>query len=207
MYILAQIIHSLFPLSALILLMIGIKRDAIYYVVAALWLSLISLIIHYQSSGGEILGSYFNNTNATIYTVNLLILFVALVRVISHLGSDNDVFRYVSNVIKAFLFVGIILVITNLMINAYFIDNRLQGTPIMQVGLFDKPDYCAYHYVFYKVSKDGSVMYLCPNHYGLIPSIGHLDISPDFISMQLSLPSKNQPLLQPKTRAHGAVAR
>ncbi|HAU0197920.1 TPA: type I secretion system protein LssZ, partial [Legionella pneumophila] len=58
------------------------------------------------------------------------------------------------------------------------------------VALLEKPDYCNYRYIFYKVALDGTVYYLCPNHYGLIPSIGRLSISPDFIASQLSIPSK-----------------
>lgn len=192
MYTLASIIHFIFPLIALILLMIGIKRNAIYYVISALWLSLIALIIHYEASGGQLLGDAFNYPNAATYSINLVILIVALIRVISHLSIDHPVFRYVSSFIKAALVIGCFLVITNVWVNAFFIENRLPGTPIMQVATFSKTEYCGYRYIFYKVDKDGSVMYLCPNHYGLIPSVGRLAVSPDFIASQLSLPSKKQ---------------
>lgn len=198
MYLLTKIIHCFFPALALILLVIGIKRKAIYYVISALWLSLIALIIHFQSSGGQILGSYFNYTNAAIYSINLVILFVALIRIISHLSIDNDAFRYLSSLAKALIVIGSLLVIINLWINAFFIDKRMPGTPIMQVASFNKLDYCTYRYIFYKVNTDGSVMYLCPNYYGLIPSVGKLAISPDFIASQLSLPSKKQMLLLQK---------
>lgn len=201
MYLLAKIIHCIFPIIALIFLIIGIKKNAIYFVISALWLSLISLIIHFQSSGGQILGSYFNYMNAAIYSINLIILFISLIRIISHLSIDNDAFRYISSFAKAFIVMGSLLVITNLWINAFFIDNRMAGTPIMQVASFKKQDYCSYRYIFYKVNTDGSVMYLCPNHYGLIPSIGHLEISPDFIASQLSLPSKKQMLLQQQKKS------
>lgn len=201
MYLLAKIIHSIFPVIALILLIIGIKRNAIHFVISALWISLISLIIHYQTSGGEILGSYFNYTNAAIYTVNLLVLFFSLIRILSHLSIDNDVFRYTSSLAKAFIVIGSLLVITNLWINAYFIADRMPGTPVMQVATFNKIDYCEYRYIFYKVNPDGSVMYLCPNHYGLIPSVGHLAVSPDFIASQLSLPNKKHMLLMQQKRS------
>jgi hypothetical protein len=200
MYNLAKVIHCLFPLMALVLLIIGIKRKAIYYVISALWLSLIALVIHFQSSGGEILGSYFNYVNAAIYSANLIILFVALVKVIDHLSSDSSLFRYVSTFIQSVIVIGSILLITNLWINAYFIENRMTGTPVMQVALLQKPEYCSYRYIFYKVADDGSVLYLCPNHYGLVPSIGRLEISPDFITTQLSVPSKKQMLLLQKKR-------
>jgi uncharacterized membrane protein len=198
MYNLAQVIHCLFPLIALILLIIGISRKAIYYIISALWLSLIGLVIHFQSSGGEILGTYFNYLNASIYSANLIILFVSLLYVISHLSSDSTLFKYTSSFIQAIIVIGSLLLLGNLWINAYFIENRMEGTPVLQVALFQKPDYCSYRYIFYKVANDGNVLYLCPNHYGLIPSIGRLAISPDFITTQLTEPSKKQMLLLQK---------
>lgn len=194
MYILAKAIQSLFPLIALLLLIIGIKRNIISYVVSSLWLSLIALVIHYQSSGGQILGSYFNFLNAAIYSINLIILFISLIRVIAHLSSESLFFKYSSSLIQSLIVIGSFLVITNIWINAYFIENKMIGTPIMQVALFKKADYCNYRYIFYKVATDGSIVYLCPNHYGLIPSIGRLSISPDFIATQLSIPNKKQML-------------
>jgi len=200
MYTLAQGIHYLFPLIAFLLLIIGIHKNAIYYIISALWLSLIALIIHHQISGGEILGSYFNYANAAIYTINLVILFIALIRVIAHLTYDNPALKYASAFIQAFVVICSLLVITNLWINAYFIENRMAGTPIMQVGLFEKADYCEYRYVFYKVNTDGAVMYLCPNHYGLIPSIGRLTVNPDFITTQLKAPVKKHMFLLRKPK-------
>ncbi len=187
MYIFA---HCLFPLIALILLIVGIKRNTIYYVISALWLSLIAVAIHYQSSGGQLLGSYFNFLNATIYTANLIILLISLIRIISHLSSNNPIFKYTSSLIKSFIVIGSFLVITNLWVNAFFIENRMAGTPIMQVALPKSAAYCNYRYIFYKVATDGSVLYLCPNHYGLIPSIGHLSLSSDFIATQPPIPIK-----------------
>lgn len=196
MYTIAETIHCLFPLIAFVLLIIGIKSNAIYYVISALWVSLIALVIHFQASGGEILGGYFNYYNASIYTANLVILIISLIRVTSHLSSDNSLFKLSTSLFQALLVIGGLLLLTNLWINAYFIETRLVGTPVMQVGLMQKADYCGYKYVFYKVGSDGKVLYLCPNHYGLIPSIGHLSTKPDFIANQLSLPNKRQLVLQ-----------
>lgn len=198
MFILSKVIHCLFPLIALVLLIIGIRRNAIYYVISSLWISLISLVIHYQTSGGQILGSYFNYLNAAIYSVNLIILFIALIRIISHLSNDSTAYKFTSSLLQALIVIGSLLVLSNLWINAYFIENRMTGTPVMQVALLKKPDYCNYRYIFYKVATDGSVIYLCPNYYGFIPSIGKLAISPDFIATQLSTPNKKQMLLQQK---------
>lgn len=201
MFLLAKVIHCLFPLIALALLMIGLKRNSIYYTISALWLSLIALVIHYQASGGEILGSYFNYANTAIYSANLIILVVSLIKVISHLTNDNPFYKYSSSLLQALIVIGSLLVITNLWMNAYFIENRMAGTPVMQVALLKTPEYCSYRYLFYKVATDGNVVYLCPNHYGLIPSMGRLDISPDFIASQLSIPSKKQMLLLQKKKS------
>lgn len=195
MHISSQIIHGLFPIVALILMFIGIKRQAIYYIISALWISIIALIINFQYSEGQILGSYFNYTNATIYTTNLLILMVSVFLIINHLLVNTTVYRYLSSLFKAFVLIGCMMVLINLWTNAHFIENRMPGTPVMQVTLLNKTQYCSYKYVFYKVNTDGSVLYLCPNHYGLIPSIGKLLVSPDFITTQLSRPIKKQMLL------------
>lgn len=195
MYILSKLIHCLFPLIALVFLIIGIKKNTVSYVISSLWLSLIALVIHYQSSGSQILGSYFNYTNAAIYTLNLVTLFIALIRIISHLSSTNTAYKYISSLIQSLVAIGCLLVISNLWINAYFIESRMDGTPIMQVALLKKAEYCNYKYIFYKVAHNGSIAYLCPNFYGFIPSIGHLAISPDFIATQLPMPTRKQLLL------------
>ncbi|KTD00746.1 type I secretion system protein LssZ [Fluoribacter gormanii] len=201
MYTLGKLIQSLFPLIALILFIIGIKRKAIYYIISSLWLSLIALLIHFQFSGNQIFGTYFNYLNSGIYSFNLIILLLALIVVISHLSINTTTFKYTYTLINALLVVGAFVVISNLWINAFFIENKMEGTPIMQVALFDKPGYCDSKYVFYKIDHDNSVAYLCPNHYGLLPSIGHLATSPDFIATQLSLPIKKQMLLKQKNKS------
>ncbi|MFA6302112.1 MAG: type I secretion system protein LssZ [Legionella sp.] len=195
MDILPKFIHCAFPLIGLLLLLIGIKKQAIYYVISAMWLSIIALIIHFEFSGSQILGSYFDYLNAGIYSLNLIILFISLITVVNHLSTNTPFYRYTSSLLKAFVFIGSIFVMINIWTNAYFIENRMPGTPVMQVALLQKADYCSYKYIFYKVTDDGSVDYLCPNHFGLVPSIGHLAVSPDFITTQLSLPVKKH-LLQ-----------
>lgn len=190
MYALAKMIQVFFPFVALILLIIGIKRKALHYIISSLWLSLIAVLIHFQFSGNQIFGSYFDMSNAAVYSFSLLVLLASLICVISHLGISYSFFRYTSGVINAFLVVGAFLVIINLWINAFFITNVKEGTPVMQVALFDKPDYCQYKYVFYKVTPENTVMYLCPNQYGLIAAVGRLATNPDFVLRQLHLPSK-----------------
>lgn len=192
MYTLGKLIQSLFPLIALVLFIIGTKKNSIYYIISSLWLSLIAALIHFQFSGNQIFGTYFGYLNAGIYSFNLLILVLSLIHVMSHLSINGPAFKYTSTFINAFLVVGTCVVISNLWINAFFIENKMEGTPIMQVALFDKPEYCESKYVFYKIDKDSLVSYLCPNHYGVLPSVGHLATSPDFIAAQLSLPLKNK---------------
>jgi hypothetical protein len=60
MDLLSTILHIILPPLAAILLVIGLKKKEINFIIIALWLSLIALMIHYQTAGGEILGSYFN---------------------------------------------------------------------------------------------------------------------------------------------------
>ncbi|MCW8399654.1 type I secretion system protein LssZ [Legionella sp. PATHC038] len=201
MYTLGKLIQAFFPLIALVLFIIGIKRNAIYYIISSLWLSLIALLIHFQFSGNQIFGTYFNYFNAGIYSFNFLILLLALLQVISHLSANGPALKYTYAFISSLMVVGALIVISNLWINAFFIENKLEGTPIMQVALFEKPDYCGNKYVFYKIDQDSKVTYLCPNYYGLLPSIGHLATSPDFITTQLSLPVKKQLLLKQKNKS------
>ena len=198
MLLLAHIIQLGLPIVALILLVWGTAKKAIYYIISALWLSLIALIIHYQISGGAILGSYFNYTNATIYSFNLIVLAGAVIVIIAHISNETGVIKYLATLAQAVVVLGSALMILNLWINAHFITNKMEGTPIIQVTLMKKPDYCHYKYIFYKIAQDGSTDYLCPNYYGLIPKLGHLAVSPDFIVNQLSLPNKQHMLLKMK---------
>ncbi len=198
MLLLAGIIHYLLPLAALISLIWGLSKKAIYYIIAALWLSLIALILHYQHSGGAILGSYFDYTNALLYSLNLIILATSVIYIIEHLSNTSNGLKYSALIAQAFIALASILMIFNLWINAYFLADKLEGTPIIQVSLIEKASYCNSKYVFYKIARDGSTDYLCPNYYGLIPKIGHLSVSPDFIATQLSLPNKKQMLLLQK---------
>ncbi|MCE0723882.1 MULTISPECIES: type I secretion system protein LssZ [Legionella] len=201
MYALGKLIQCLFPLIALVLFIIGTKKKAIEHIISALWLSLIAALIHFQFSGNQIFGTYFGYLNAGVYSFNLLILVLSLIHVMSHLSINGPAFKYTSTFINSLLVVGACVVISNLWINAFFIENKMEGTPIIQVALFDKPEYCESKYIFYKIDQDSSVNYLCPNHYGLVPSVGHLAASPDFITTQLSLPVKKQILLKQKNKS------
>ena len=179
---LSDILHDVLPLLGVILLFIGIKLNRINYIVSALWLSLIGFMLHYQTAGGEILGSYFGYKNAAIYSINLLVLITSLLFLFFKLPLlQGRRLRYATGFTSACLVVGSFLLLTNLWINARFIENRRPGTPILQIATFTTLDYCSYHYVFYKVRNDGKISYMCPNYYGIIPSIGQVDISPSLI--------------------------
>lgn len=193
MYTLAVVIQYLFPLIAFIVLLMGFKRNEIHLVVSALWLSLIAALIHFECAGNQIFGTYFGYLNATVYTSTLLILLLSLIRVIIHLSTNNTLFKITGSFINALLVVGTLVVISNLWINAFFIEEKKSGTPVMQVALFNKPDYCHYKYVFIKVAPDGSVNYLCPDYYGFIASVGRLATSPDFVTQQLRSSQQNNP--------------
>jgi len=181
-----NLLHDWLPLLAIVLLIIGIKKERVNYFISALWLSVIALLLHYQTAGGEILGTYFNYTNAAIYTLNLLVLITTLLALFYKLPLfEGKLIGYVKAVISGVLILSSLVLGVNLWMNAYFIEHRNPGTPLMQVATFTKLPYCRYSYVFYKVDTAGKIGYLCPNYYGLIPSIGTLDVSPQFLLNQL----------------------
>lgn len=180
-------IHLFFPLLGALILFFGIKLQRKNYIVLALWLCLIALVLHYRASGGEILGSYFNYSHATVYSLNLIVLIASIIYLF--LGSMDEIRSKISRYSVGFLSAGLItagvLLEVNLWINAVFVENRLAGTPILQVATFNKQPYCSYKYVFYKVGPDSTVRFMCPNHYGLLPSVGQLRTAPNFVVKQL----------------------
>ena len=182
MNILSNALHDLLPLLGAISLIIGIKMERVNYIIAALWLCLIALLLHYQTAGGEILGSYFDYQNAAIYSVNIVVLLATILYLFLKLPLfKGTLFRYLTGFISAGLVVGCLLLLINLWINAHFIENRRPGTPVLQIATFTPLDYCSYRYVFYKVGLDGKISYMCPDYYGVIPSVGHLDVLPDVV--------------------------
>jgi hypothetical protein len=186
MLLLANIIYYLVPIVALLLLIFGLKNKAFYYISSSLWLSIIALVIQYQNSGGEIFGSYFNYTNSLIYSLSLMVLSAAVISIVAHLNAFTTLIKSLLTLAQAFIVLACTIIVANLWINAYFVTNRLAGTPIIQVALMKKPDYCTYKYIFYKMSENGSTGYLCPNFYGLVPKLGYLTKTPDFLATQQS---------------------
>ena len=166
------------------LLIMGIKMG-IRYLVVALWLSLTILLLHYRMAGGEILGAYFDYKNASIYTINLFVLIGTLLTLLfKHPLFKNNLYHYTTIFLSISLVAGSLLLLINLWINAQFIENRRPGSPIIQITPFTPLKYCNYRYVFYKVDLNNQINYMCPNYYKIIPSIGPLDISPEFLINQ-----------------------
>lgn len=185
--LIVNLIHIMFPLLALVLVIIGIMLNRKHYVTIALWLSLIALILHYRTSGGEILGVYFDYTHTMVYSLNMLVLVLSVTYLIFTYArqSNMQLIRYASGLLVAAVICSSVILMINLWVNAYFISNRMQGTPLLQVASPGKLDYCNYKYIFYKVDRNGHIEYLCPNYYGFIPSIGVLKQVPDTIVNQL----------------------
>ncbi len=190
---LSNLLHELLPLIGVVLLIAGLNLHRINYLIAALWLSLIAMLLHYQTAGGEILGTYFGYKNAAIYTLNLLVLISTLLCLFFKLPLfQGKLSRYIASFLSACLILGSLLLLINLWMNAHFIENRKLGTPIMQVATFGPLSYCGYRHVYYKVDLDNQINYMCPNYYKIIPSIGHLDISPELLLNQLTRPSNKK---------------
>lgn len=189
MYYINDYIHLIFPIFTLFLLFAGLRSQRKNYLLAALWLSLIAIVLHYQTAGGEILGSYFDYKQAAIYTINFIVLLVSFICLMMPLAasSSHKSLRLGTGFLSALLIAGVTLLLINIWFNAYFLSDRMPGTPLLQVATFKKLDYCNYRYVFYKVSEKGKVSYMCPNYYGLIPSQGYLSTAPDYVIRQLPM--------------------
>lgn len=183
-------IHLLFPLVSLAALCIALATTKKNFLTIALSLSLAGIILDYQSANGEMLGNYFNYKNALIFTINGLVFLSAFVALVLNLVSKATslLIRYINGLISAFIAVGLFIFFINIWINAYFIQNRMAGTPILQVGTFKTLDYCNYPYIFYKISEQEKINYLCPRYYGLFPATGELKTIPDYLIKQLPLP-------------------
>lgn len=189
MYYLGSCILLIFPFLTFLLLVIGLKTERKNYILAALWLSLIASILHYQTANGEILGSYFDYWQALIYSMNLTVLLLSLMYFIIALGFETSVqsIRYALSLLAATLIIAVTILLANIWFNAWFLSDRMPNTPLLQVATSNKLDYCNYKYVFYKVSSAGTVDYMCPQRFGVLPSRGVLDRVPKYILKQLPI--------------------
>lgn len=180
-------LHTLFPFVTLAFLLVGIIKRNNRWIVASLWLSLAALVLHYQTARGEILGSYFDYFQSFLYSINLLVLLVAMAYLLRNLCRETTsrTLRALAGFVIAAFTTGIVLLLINLWMNARFIEQRMPNSPVLQVGSFQPLTYCRYRYVFYTINQDGQLTYLCPNYYGLLPSTGHLPGAPDYLLRQL----------------------
>ncbi|QDQ39023.1 type I secretion system protein LssZ [Legionella geestiana] len=185
-------IQYLAPVLSALLLFMGFRKRRVNLVLAALWISLLALMLQYKLMGRAILGAHFDYANAVPYSLNLIIVVAAIVYLLfsSPRFHAYKLVRIVSILFALLLFSASTILLINLWVNARFMESRLDGTPVVQVGTFNKPDWCAYDYVFYIVDTKGRIRYLCPNHYGLLPSTGILEAAPDFLVGQLTTPPK-----------------
>ncbi len=181
--------HLILCLIAAMFVILGVMRKNLSCVMAALWISLFTLCMQYHASGGEILGNYFNYKHATVYSITLLTLLVSFTYLIFNTPfiQQQRLRTGIASFIGALLSAGVVCLLINLWMNAWFIEKKHNDTPIFQIAQFSQPTYCTYRYVFYKVGEDNRLYYMCPNYYGFIPSIGKLDHSPEYVLKQLPM--------------------
>ncbi|MCC5791085.1 MAG: type I secretion system protein LssZ [Legionellaceae bacterium] len=183
------VIYSLYAsltLTALIMTLLAFKSQSDSSMSIATWSNILAILILYQLAGGEILGLFFGYSNAFLYSVNLLLLVVAVSYLLLHsesIKTSRVMGGMLWSIALIVIFAGLLL-LSNVWINAHFIEHRKQGKPILQVATLGKNPHCSYRYIFYKMQSDGQVGYLCPNYYGLIPRVGQLETTPEFLKHQ-----------------------
>ena len=72
------VIHYLLPFFAFILMLFGVIKNKLSYVLVAMITAIIAILFQYHIAGGEIFGNYFDYTNAAIYTINIIVVISAL---------------------------------------------------------------------------------------------------------------------------------
>lgn len=175
------------PALSLTLIFFGHQKKLINYILVALCLSFLSVLFLYIAAGSEILGSYFDYRTAILYTVNLAFALLSLLYLTYCAPKFAHFYvKVVSGILTIGIIVGAVILLTNVWLNAFFIEHRALGTPIMQVSTFEPPEYCNYKYVFYKVNLNQKVSYMCPNHYWVFPSMGDLAETPSFLNGQMA---------------------
>ncbi|WP_133130460.1 type I secretion system protein LssZ [Legionella yabuuchiae] len=184
MNIILNTIGYLIPLLALILFLVGMVKKRKRFVLASLIVSLIGILLQYETAGGEIFGNYFGYKNALIYSLSFIILIIALFYIGIASKEMQGKFRYPTLVLFTILFFASAIILINVWINAYFIENTLKDTTVIQVATFDKNEFCAHDFLFYKVAPDGKMHYLCPNHYVLIAKTDILKLPPELFIKQ-----------------------
>lgn len=183
------LLYAALTLVALATILYSFRKKSESAAAIAIWTDLLAILLLYRLARGEILGLFFNYTNGLLYTINLIILILSISYIIAHsrFFKANKMRRYTTATISSLLIVGGILLLINVWTNAYFIETRKAGIPVLQVATLGHNPHCQYAYVFYKITPDGNASYMCPNYYGLIPRIGRLDTVPSFIEHQFGI--------------------
>lgn len=162
------------------------KKEAMHI---GLWFTIFAMVLLYNLADGEILGTFFNYENSILYSINLLVLVVILsyLFLTSNWIQKRQWFHYLA-------YFGILLIVAagsvlliNVWMNARFIETKNNALPIIQVANYGNNPHCEYQYVFYKMNNQGTIEYLCPNHYFLIPKVGVVSSIPDYIKQQFNL--------------------
>jgi hypothetical protein len=184
---LSLVLNDVLTILGAIVLLMGFRKNNLYYVLLSLWIALLAFFIDYKNAGGEILGSYFDYHHAFMYSINIIVILAALgFTLITLAKQGRNLLRILSGFLGAALVTGGLILLINLWINANFVENRLPGTAIIQVISNSPPEYCHYQYVFYSLNTNNKVSYLCPNFYGLVPSTNTLETPPEFIAKHLA---------------------
>lgn len=183
---LMSIIYAL-PVLSLIFLIQAFHKKHLNYALAAVWCSLIAIIMHYQLAGGEIIGNYFNYPHAALYTVNIVLFVLSGLysSVLLRVNMRNKITAGILSLFVATITTACMILLINVWINASFISQRFEKTPIMQVAALNRSYYCSYSHVFIKITPKAEVAYLCPTGYGIIASTGTLKTIPAFIRSSL----------------------
>ena len=174
-----MITYGLPSLFAVCMMFLGFYRHKVYLLVA-LWVSAILLIWHHRIAGGSVLGPHFDYNHAVWYSLDLIVLVVSILGLVIKETMPVSVRK----IMVAFLVIVCIadgLLFINVWVNAYFMENRKPNTPLLEVAMVKPTSYCHHHKIFYKVGVDGQWYYMCPDYYGLLPSIGKLDKPPELM--------------------------
>jgi hypothetical protein len=186
MSVITSSIHYFLPFFSFILLVFGLMRNRLRFVLAALIVAIVSIIIQYQLAGDELFGTYFDYSHAALYSLNFIVVIVSLLFIAKReKGFHKPYARYPVALFFSLIIIASLLITTNVWINAYFIQDKLPKTTIVTVGRFVKTEYCSNSYTLYKINRNKQVQYLCPNNYGLIAGIGQLDIIPEELMKQM----------------------
>lgn len=207
MYILLQVVHFILPLIAAVMLIYGIKKDNSLYTSAALWISLLTLAVHYEVSGGEILGSYFDYVNASIYSFNLFVFLFASIYILSSFDIENIILRTLNAILKTAIVAGFVILFCNLWINAYFVEQKMDGTPVLEVALPKGNHLCQHRHIFYIVNQNGGLEFLCPNEFVFLPGLGKISIIPEHVLNQLPGTILDNLLIKQKPKVQSATDR